>query len=112
MPTPEQDLNAYHDRIDAERRADEAYQAQRVEAIEDADAVEILDALTDLEQGIRAAEGELLKLALIFDRKEFDAVGALIDQALDARIGGWDDAADRLGDEAWDAVENPERYTP
>ena len=112
MPTPEIDLNMYHDRLDAESRADAAYQAQRVESIEDADAVEILDALTDLEQGIRTAEAELLKLAVIFDRKEFDSVGVLIDNALDALMVGVDDAAERLGDDAWDAVENPERYIP
>lgn len=112
MPTPEQDLNDYHDRIDAALRADLAYQAERIEAIADVDDDEMLDALTYLEQGIRAAEGELLKLALIFDRKEFDAVGAIIDKALDALIGGLDDAADELGEEAWTAIENPERYTP
>ena len=112
MPTPEQDLNDYHDRIDAARRADLAHQAKRLDAIADVDDGELLDALTALEQGIRAAEGELLKLSLIFDAKEFDAVGAIIDKACEALIEGLDDAADELGEDAWFAVENPERYTP
>ena len=112
MPTPEQDLNDYHDRIDAARRADLAYEAERLDAIADVDDGELLDALTYLEQGIRAAEGELIKLALIFDRKEFDSVGVLIDKALEALIEGVADASERIGEDAWDAVENPERYTP
>ena len=116
MPAPEQDLNDYHDRIDAIRRDEWAlrleHERKRLDAIADVDDGELLDALTALEQGIRAAEGELLKLSLIFDAKEFDAVGAIIDKACDALIEGLDDAADELGEDAWFAVENPERYTP
>ena len=112
MPAPEQDLNDYHDRIDAIRRDEWEHETKRLDAIADVDDGELLDALTALEQGIRAAEGELLTLSLIFDAKEFDAVGAIIDKAGDALIEGLDDAADELGEDAWFAVENPERYTP
>ena len=112
MPTPEQDLNDYHDRIDALRRDEWEHQAKRLDAIADVDDGELLDALTALEQGIRAAEGELLKLSLIFDPEEFETVRVIIDRALDALDEGLDDAADELGEDAWDAVENPERYTP
>lgn len=112
MPTPEQDLNAYHDRIDAERRADEAYQAERLDAIADVDDDEILNAFTALEKGIRATEGKLLQLAVVFDKPEFNVLLNLVDEALDSLIDGLDDAVEVLGDEAWTAVENPERYTP